>query len=77
MTKWRAHQILQREVERSGVQKPPRVGAVHVLRHSGALERLGPLDGQDDPALYEDPDGRGSVEDYDAFRGADDGCLES
>ncbi len=40
VTKWRAHQILQRAFERSGVQKPPRVGAVHVLRHSGALERL-------------------------------------
>ena len=39
-TKWRAHQVLQRAFERSGVQKPPRVGAVHVLRHSGALERL-------------------------------------
>ena len=40
VTKWRAHQLLQRAFERSGVQKPPHVGAVHVLRHSGALERL-------------------------------------
>ena len=40
ITKWRAHQVLQRAFERSGVQKPPHVGAVHVLRHSGALERL-------------------------------------
>ena len=40
ITKYRAHQVLQRAFERSGVQKPPHVGAVHVLRHSGALERL-------------------------------------
>ena len=41
ISKWRAHQILQRAFERSGVQKAtPHVGAVHVLRHSGALERL-------------------------------------
>jgi integrase len=40
ITKYRAHQILQRAFERAGIQKPPHVGAVHVLRHSGALERL-------------------------------------
>lgn len=40
ITKYRAHQILKRAFERAGIQKPPHVGAVHVLRHSGALERL-------------------------------------
>ena len=40
ITKWRAHQVLKRAFERSGVQKSPHVGAVHVLRHAGAMARL-------------------------------------
>ncbi len=40
VTRKRAHQICQRAFVVSGVQKPPHVGACHVLRHSGALARL-------------------------------------
>ena len=40
ITKWRAWQIVNRAFERTGIPKPPGVGTVHVLRHSGALERL-------------------------------------
>jgi len=36
----RVHKILQRAFELSGVIKPPHVGMVHVLRHSGLIERL-------------------------------------
>ena len=35
-----AHQIVQRAFEVAGIEKPPGVGAVHVLRHSGAIARL-------------------------------------
>ena len=40
ITKWRTWQIVNRAFERTGIPKPPGVGTVHVLRHSGALERL-------------------------------------
>ena len=40
ITKYRAHQILKRAFEVAGIQKPPHVGAVHVLRHAGAMARL-------------------------------------
>ncbi len=36
----RAYQIVRRAFELSGIPKPPHVGAIHVLRHSGALARL-------------------------------------
>jgi integrase len=36
----RAHQIISALMTEAGIQKPEHVGAVHVLRHSGALERL-------------------------------------
>jgi integrase len=36
----RAFQIVKRAFDLSGIPKPPHVGAVHVLRHSGALARL-------------------------------------
>ena len=40
VTRARVHQIVQRAFEVAGVEKPPGVGAVHVLRHSGAIARL-------------------------------------
>lgn len=40
ITRTRVFQIVQAATERAGVVKPDHVGAVHVLRHSGALERL-------------------------------------
>jgi len=40
ITRKRAHQIVQRAFEEAGVVKPPGTGHCHVLRHSGALERL-------------------------------------
>ena len=40
ITRTRAFQIIERAMARAGVQKPDHVGAVHVLRHSGAIERL-------------------------------------
>ena len=36
----RVQQIAQRALEDAGLQKPDHVGAVHVLRHSGAIARL-------------------------------------
>lgn len=36
----RAHQIVTAAATRAGLTKPPGVGSVHILRHSGALERL-------------------------------------
>ena len=36
----RAWQIVDAAVELAGLVKPPGVGTVHVLRHSGAIERL-------------------------------------
>ncbi len=40
MTRQRAHQIVVRAFRAAGVPKPPGTGHCHVLRHSGALERL-------------------------------------
>ena len=40
VTRGRVHQIAQRAFEEAGLQKPDHVGAVHVLRHSGAIARL-------------------------------------
>jgi len=40
VTRQHAHRIIQRAFRLAGVQKPRGVGAVHVLRHSGAIERL-------------------------------------
>ena len=36
----RVFQIVQRAMRAAGIEKPDGVGSVHVLRHSGALERL-------------------------------------
>lgn len=36
----RVHQIVSEAMKAAGIAKPPHVGSVHVLRHSGALERL-------------------------------------
>ena len=36
----RVHQIMQEAFETAGIVKPEHVGAVHVLRHSGAIARL-------------------------------------
>ncbi len=36
----RVYQIVQEAMNKAGVVKPAGVGAVHVLRHSGAIERL-------------------------------------
>lgn len=36
----RVFQIVQKAMNDAGITKPDHVGAVHVLRHSGALERL-------------------------------------
>ena len=36
----RVHQIMQEAFETSAIAKPEHVGAVHVLRHSGAIARL-------------------------------------
>ena len=36
----RAWQILDRGFTTSGIMKPDGVGSVHILRHSGAIERL-------------------------------------
>lgn len=36
----RAFQIVERAMQNAGVSKPDHVGTIHVLRHSGALERL-------------------------------------
>ena len=40
VTRGRVHQIVSDAMRRAGVAKPRGVGAVHVLRHSGAIERL-------------------------------------
>ncbi|MFC1904649.1 tyrosine-type recombinase/integrase [Chloroflexota bacterium] len=40
INRFRVHQIVSRAMADAGVVKPDGVGAVHVLRHSGALERL-------------------------------------
>jgi integrase len=40
ITKWRSWQIVNRAFQVTGIPKPEHVGAVHVLRHSGALYRL-------------------------------------
>ena len=40
ITRGRARQIVQAAFERAGIEKPPRLGAVHVLRHNGAIARL-------------------------------------
>ena len=39
-TRTRAFQIVDAAMEKSGITKPDHVGTIHVLRHSGALERL-------------------------------------
>lgn len=36
----RAHQVIEKAMIAAGVEKPARVGYCHVLRHSGAIERL-------------------------------------
>ncbi len=36
----RVYQIVSTAIKKAGIVKPEHVGAVHVLRHSGALERL-------------------------------------
>jgi len=36
----RVFQIVQAAMDEAGVAKPGKVGSVHILRHSGALERL-------------------------------------
>jgi hypothetical protein len=40
ITRQHVHRLVTRAFRIAGVQKPRGVGAVHVLRHSGALERL-------------------------------------
>ncbi len=40
MNRHRVWQIVDAAVERAGLVKPPGVGTVHILRHSGALERM-------------------------------------
>lgn len=40
VTPQRVHQFMQEYFSETGIRKPDHVGAVHVLRHSGALERL-------------------------------------
>jgi len=40
ITRGRVHQIVKAAMVKAGVVKPDGVGAVHVLRHSGAIERL-------------------------------------
>lgn len=40
ITRKRAHQIAKRAFEAAGVAKPPGTGHCHILRHSGAIERL-------------------------------------
>jgi integrase len=36
----RAFQIVSKVMKKAGIRKPDHVGAVHVLRHSGCIERL-------------------------------------
>ena len=40
VTRVRVHQIVSDAFDASGIAKPDHVGAVHVLRHSGAIARL-------------------------------------
>ena len=40
ITRSRAFQVVQKAMKDAGIRKPDGVGAVHVLRHSGAIERL-------------------------------------
>jgi integrase len=40
ITRSRAHQIVSRAYRAAGIVKPDGVGTLHVLRHSGAIERL-------------------------------------
>ena len=40
VTRGRVHQIVRQAFEVVGINKPPHVGAIHVLRHSGAIARL-------------------------------------
>ncbi|MBM4461758.1 MAG: site-specific integrase [Chloroflexi bacterium] len=40
ITRTRAFQIVDAAMAKAGVTKPDHVGAVHILRHSGAIERL-------------------------------------
>ncbi len=40
MSRVRVHQIVKEAFQTGGVAKPEHVGAVHVLRHSGAIARL-------------------------------------
>ncbi len=39
-TRQRAHQIVQAATKHAGLEVPEGVGNVHILRHSGAIERL-------------------------------------
>lgn len=36
----RVHQLIAQGLDAAGIRKPDRVGAVHLLRHTGAIERL-------------------------------------
>jgi integrase len=40
VTRSRVFQIVQKAMAKAGIRKPSHVGAVHVLRHSGCIERL-------------------------------------
>jgi len=40
ITPRRVHQLVSKAMDVAGIRKPDRVGAVHVLRHTGAIERL-------------------------------------
>ncbi len=40
ITRGRVHQIVRQAFDVAGISKPAHVGAVHVLRHSGAIARL-------------------------------------
>jgi len=40
ITRARAWQLIEAAARRAGVGKPPGVGTVHILRHSGAIERM-------------------------------------
>jgi len=36
----RVHQMIARAMEYAGIRKPDHVGAVHLMRHTGAIERM-------------------------------------
>ena len=40
ITRWRVFQIVAQAARKAGLTRPKNVGAVHILRHSGAIERL-------------------------------------